>query len=293
MTVRRVEITRPDKLLWPSLGISKQASAEYLGKVAGRMLPWLRDRPLSLVRAPDGVEGERYYQKDTPKYAPSWIRTVTIPAPSAKRDVAYTVCNDEDTLRWLGNQAALEFHPAPVRRDRLDRPDLLVVDIDPPEGEFEAAVEVAFLVLEVMDDLGLKPLVKTTGGKGLHVVVPIERRYSQNQLRHAAGRLAETVIERRPDLVTAEFRKAKRGDRVMLDPSRNGAGATIIAPYSPRARAEGTISFPVSPAELGSISPEDFTLVTVPDRLKGAGPRAWTKAARARAQRLPSMLLRD
>ncbi|MGH2686866.1 MAG: hypothetical protein ACRDJP_15480, partial [Actinomycetota bacterium] len=178
MTPRSVEVTRPDKLLWPALGITKRAYADYLRSVADRMLPWLRDRPLTLVRAPDGVDGERYFQKDTPRYAPSWIRTVTIPARSAKRDVAYTVCNDTATLSWLGNQAALEFHPAPVRRDRFARPDLLVVDIDPPDGAFDAAVEVAFLVLEVLDDLGLRPLVKTTGGKGLHIVVPIVRHVS-------------------------------------------------------------------------------------------------------------------
>ena len=150
------------------------------------MLPWLHDRPLSLIRAPDGVDGQRYFQKNTPSYAPNWIRTVTIPAPSANRDVAYTVCNDADTLRWLGNQAALEFHPAPVRRDRLERPDLFVVDIDPPDDAFDAAVEAALLVLEVLDDLGLTTLVKTTGGKGLHVVVPIVRHVSPEQLRHAA-----------------------------------------------------------------------------------------------------------
>ena len=102
-----VEVTNPDKVLWPELGITKRMYVAYLAAVADLMLPWLRERPLTLVRAPDGVEGERYYQKDTPKYAPSWIRTVTVPAPSARRDVAYTVCNDEDTLAWLGNQAAL------------------------------------------------------------------------------------------------------------------------------------------------------------------------------------------
>ena len=156
MTPARVQITRPDKLLWPSIGVTKQAYVDYLGAVADRMLPWLRDRPLSLVRAPDGVDGQRYFQKNTPSHAPSWIKTVTIPAPSANRDVAYTVCNDADTLAWLGNQAALEFHPAPVRRDKLDRPDLLVVDIDPPDDAFDAAVEVALLVLEILDDLGLE-----------------------------------------------------------------------------------------------------------------------------------------
>ena len=290
--LRRVEVTRPDKPLWPALGITKRTFVDYLGSVADHMLPWLRDRPLSLVRAPDGVDGQRYFQKNTPAYAPSWIRTVTIPAPSAKRDVAYTVCNDAATLAWLGNQAALEFHPAPVRRDRLERPDLLVIDIDPPDGAFDAAVEVAFLVLDVLDDLGLGTLVKTTGGKGLHIVVPIVRHVSPEQLRHAATRLTAIVAERRPDLVTAEFRKAGRKGRVMLDPSRNGTGATIVAPYSPRARAEATVSFPIVPDELRSIAPGDFTVVTVPRQLDSAGPRSWSEAANEGRQRLPASLLR-
>jgi bifunctional non-homologous end joining protein LigD len=293
MAGRRVEVTRPDKLLWPALGITKRVFVDYLASVSDRMLPWLHDRPLTLVRAPDGVEGQRYFQKDTPAYAPLWIRTVTIPAPSAKRDVAYTVCNDAATLAWLGNQAALEFHPAPVRRDRLEHPDLLVVDIDPPEGAFGAAVDVAFLVLDVLDDLGMTTLVKTTGGKGLHLVVPVVRHVSAEQLRRAATRLTAIVADRRPDLVTAEFRKAGRKGRVMLDPSRNGTGATIVAPYSPRARSDATVSFPVLPDDLRSIDPGDFTVATVPQQLDRAGPARWTEAAGERPQRLPASLLRD
>jgi DNA ligase D-like protein (predicted polymerase) len=203
------------------------------------------------------------------------------------------VCNDAATLAWLGNQAALEFHPAPVRRDRLERPDLLVVDIDPPEGAFDAAVDVAFLVLDVLDDLGMPALVKTTGGKGLHIVVPIVRHVSPEQLRHAATRLTAIVADRRPDLVTAEFRKAGRKGRVMLDPSRNGTGATIVAPYSPRARTEATVSFPVMPDELRSIDPGDFTVATVPLLLDGTGPAGWTEAASDPRQRLPASLLRS
>jgi bifunctional non-homologous end joining protein LigD len=293
MAGRRVEVTRPDKLLWPALGITKRAFVDYLGSVADRMLPWLHDRPLTLVRAPDGVDGQRYFQKDTPSYAPSWIRTVSIPAPSAKRDVAYTVCNDAATLAWLGNQAALEFHPAPVRRDRLERPDLLVVDIDPPDDAFDAAVDVAFLVLDVLDDLRIAALVKTTGGKGLHIVIPIVRHVSPDRLRRAATRLTAIVADRRPDLVTAEFRKANRKGRVMLDPSRNGTGATIVAPYSPRARSEATVSFPVLPDDLRSIDPGDFTVATVPGLLDGAGPARWTEAVSDRRQRLPASLLRS
>jgi len=286
---KRVEITRPDKLLWPELEITKQRYAEYLAAVSDRMLPWLRERPLTLVRAPDGVGGERYYQKDTPKYAPSWIRTVAIQA--AKREVAYTVCNDTDTLAWLGNQAALEFHPAPVRRDRLEQPDQLTVDIDPPDDDFEAAVEVALLVLEVTDDLGLRTLVKTTGGKGLHIVMPIRRHVSSEQLRQAATRLTEIVQERRPDLVTAEFRKADRAGKVMLDPSRNSTGATVVAPYSPRAREDATVSFPVLPEELRSVDPGAFTVLTVPDLLDRPGPARWAAAEGEPPQRLPRSLL--
>jgi DNA ligase D len=286
---REVEISRPDKPLWPAIGVTKQGYADYLHAVADRIVPWLRDRPLTMVRAPDGVGGERYYQKAAPTYAPSWIETVTIPAPSAGRDVAYLVCQDADALRWIGNQAAVELHPAPVRRDRLDRADLLVIDIDPPEDDFAAAAEVALLVLEVLEDLELPSGLKTTGGKGLHVVVPIERRSDQRSLRRAAERLTALVAAKQPDLVTDEFRKKKRAGRVMLDPSRNGVGATIVAPYSPRARPDGTVSFPIIPEELGSVSPGDFTLLTVPDLLDRPGPSRWAALERERT-RLPRTL---
>jgi bifunctional non-homologous end joining protein LigD len=288
----QIEVSRPEKLLWPSRDVTKRRYVDYLDGVADRMLPWLRDRPLTLVRAPDGVGGKQYFQKASPAYAPEWIRTVRIPAPSAGRDVDFVVCGDRATLMWLGNQAVLEFHPAPVRVDTLERPDLLVVDIDPPDGAFDAAVEVAAMVLEVLDDLGVATGVKTTGGKGLHVVAPIERRYDADVLRRAAARLTSIVAARRPDLVTDEFRKAKRQGRVMLDPSRNGTGATIVAPYSPRAREEATVSFPVTPDELTSLSPQDFTIASVPDLLDRPGPKRWSALAGERS-RLPKTLLHD
>lgn len=287
-----IEVTRPDKLLWPSRGITKRGYVDYLEALHDRMLPWLRERPLTVIRAPDGVGGKRYFQKAVSTYAPEWIRTVRIPAPSAGRDVDFVVCGDRATLLWLGNQAALELHPAPVRADNLERPDLLVVDIDPPEGAFDAAVEVARMVLEVLDDLGATSGVKTTGGKGLHVVVPIERRYDAAELRRAAARLTSIVAARRPELVTDEFRKAKREGRVMLDPSRNGTGATIVAPYSPRAREEATVSFPVTPDELASVSPDDFRIDSVPNLLDRPGPRRWSALAGERS-RLPRALLHD
>ena len=288
---RDVTVSRPDKLLWPDIGITKQRYVDYLAAVAEDMLPWLRARPLTVVRAPDGVEGERYFQKAVSSYAPDWIATVEIPAPSAKRDVRYVVCNDATTLAWLGNQAALEFHPAPVRVDRLERPDLFVVDIDPPDGAFDAAAEAARLVLEVLADLGCTAAVKTTGGKGLHVVVPIERRYTPDELREAAATLTGIVSDRRPGLITDAFRKADRGGRVLLDPSRNGTGATVVAAFSPRANAEGTVSFPVPVERVGDAAPGDFTIATVPGLLDTDGPRQWRALAEGRS-RLPAALRR-
>src|SRR5262245_29439908 len=288
---RTVEVSKPDKVLWPESAITKRAYVEDLRAVSPYMVPWLRGRPLTVVRAPDGVDGQRYFQKDTPKHTPAWIARVEIPAPSAGRTVAYTVCDRRQTLEWLGNQAALEFHPAPVRVDLLDRPDLLVVDIDPPDDAFDAAVEVAGLVLEVLHDVGLPCGVKTTGGKGLHVVAPIERRYPASELRAAAARLTRLVESRAPSLVTAAFRKQKRGGRVMLDPSRNGTGATMVAPYSPRARTSATVSFPLVPEELDSVRPDDYTVEGVPGLLDRPGVNAWMQLIGGRRSRLPSKLL--
>ena len=287
---RTVDVTKPEKLLWPEAGVTKRMYVDHLEAVAEDLLPWLRGRPLTLVRAPDGVGGKRYYQKAISSYAPDWIHRVRIAAPSADRDVDYVVCDDAATLVWLGNQAAVELHPAPVRRDRLDRPDLLVVDIDPPEDGFAAGVEAATLVLEVLADLRLPAGVKTTGGKGLHVVVPIERRLSADALRGAAARLTAIVAERRPGLITDEFRKANRRGRVMLDPSRNGAGATIVAPYSPRERSDASVSFPVPADRLSDVRPEDYTLLTASRHLDEGGPRRWRELAHGRA-RVPARLL--
>ena len=285
-----VGVSRPDKLLWPEGGVTKLAYRSYLDAVSERMLPWLRRRPLTVIRAPDGVDGERYFQKSASSYTPSWIATVEIPAPSARRDVRYILCDHPQTLAWLGNQAAIEFHPAPVRADRLDRPDWLVFDVDPPEDRFDDAVVVARMVLEELHDLGLAAGVKTTGGKGLHVLVPVERRYGTNELRGAAAALTERITHREPDLVTDAFRKAKRGDRVMLDPSRNAPGATLVAPYSPRGIPDARVSFPIAPDELGSVRPESFTIATVPSLLHGAGPTAWDALSDERF-RLPGSLL--
>ena len=287
-----MEITRPDKLLWPALDITKQAFVDYLDAVAEHMLPWLRERPLTVIRAPDGVDGQRYFQKQTPAYAPSWIRTVTIPAPSAKRDVAYTVCNDAATLAWLGNQAALEFHPAPVRRDRLGA-------TRPVRRRHRSARRRVRRRCggRVPGSRGPRRLQPDRAGEddrrqGLHVVVPIVRHTSPEQLRRAATGLTTIVAGRRPDLVTAEFRKASRKGRVMLDPSRNGPGATIVAPYSPRAR-RGDRVVPRSPRGVAVDHARSLHHHDGSPTIERRRVDALDKAASERHQRLPASLLRD
>jgi DNA ligase D len=284
-----VELSNLGKVFWPGQGMTKGDLIEYFDAVSPRLLPALRNRPLTVIRFPDGIDGMSFYQKNTPKYAPEWVETVTLRAESAGRDVSYTLCNSKRTLLWLANQGTIELHPWLSRVGRLERPDHLVMDLDPPEGAFDRAVEVAFVVRDVLDELRLRAAVKTSGAKGVHVYVPVERRHGYGEVRAAAVEIGRRVEEAIPGRATTAFRIAERGNRVFLDAGRNAPGAHIIAPYSPRARPAASVSFPLTWEELRSARPEDFTIRTVPDLLE-AGDR-WREVM-PRPQRLPAALLR-
>lgn len=199
------------------------------------------------------------------------------------------LCNDRRTLAWLGNQAAVEFHPSPVRVPRLDRPDLLIFDLDPPPDRYSAVLDVAMVLHEVLEELYLPSGVKTSGSKGLHVVVPLERRSTQDQVRRAAEHIAAVVVGRAPELATTEFRIADRGGRVLVDIWRNAPAQTAVAPYSPRALPEATVSFPLTWPELPDARISDFRIRNVPELLDLPGPSAWRKLLTRRA-RLPASL---
>ncbi len=256
------------KEFWPQAGLTKGDLLDYLGAVAPLMVPALRNRPLTVKRYPDGIEGGSFFQKNTPAYAPPWVRRIRLRAESARRFVDYTVCNSRQTLLWLGNQATIEFHPWSARVDRLDHPDQLIVDLDPPEGRFEAAVEAALAMRPILEDSGLQGAAKTSGAKGVHLYVPLRRRHSFHVVRAAADRLAERMVGRHPQLATVAFSKAERGGRVLVDVHRNAPSQHTVAPYSPRARSEATVSFPVAWEELDRVRPSDFTLRTVPELLR-------------------------
>lgn len=284
-----VSITNPDRVLWPDDEITKQQLIEHYRRVAPLILPELDGRPLTLVRAPAGIGGETFFQKNAPDYTPEWIRTVTIPAPSAKRDVRFIVCDSLDTLLWVGNQAAIELHPTLDREDRPGRPDLLVFDMDPPAGRLDLAVVAALVIRKELEGRGLRPSVKTTGGKGIHVFARLERRYGFDQTHAFAVAAAKSAIEKEQSLMTLEFKKADRLGRVFVDVHRNGPGATLVAAFSPRARPGAPISFPITWSDLEKGRDIHFDLERARKSLTGRRVMEWQKGL-ALKQRLPSRL---
>lgn len=283
-----VRLSSPDKVLWPEVGLTKADLFGYLTDAAGRILPEIADRPLSLKRFPKGVQGKGFFQKDLPDHAPEAIRRWRVWAESADREVAYALVDDLEGLQWLGQQNTVELHPALLRVDRPDRADVLVFDIDPGERDIPPA-RVARWVREVLDELGLVARAKTSGGRGIHVLVPIERRYGPELLRPLTLAVARMVAERHPDELTVEMRKAERGGRTLVDWSRGG-GSTLIAAWSPRAHPQATVAMPLDWAEVtDDLDPARFTLRNALDRQDpwagdDVGPQRLERAARAVAE---------
>ncbi|MQA88083.1 MAG: ATP-dependent DNA ligase [Streptosporangiales bacterium] len=265
-----VELSKTDKILFPDDKIAKGELVSYYRDIAGRMLPYLRGRPLAMLRQPDGITGERIFQKNVPEYFPDWITRVRV----EKEDGALqqVVCDRAATLVYLANQACIEPHVFLSRTDRLDHPDHMVFDLDPPdERHFDAARWGALLLREFLEDeLGLVPFVKTSGGKGLHVHVPLDRRTDFDTVRGIARAVAELLADRHPDRLTTEQRKDKRGERLFVDYLRNAYAQTVVAPYSVRARPAAPVATPLhwDEVEDDRLRPDAFTLRTLPKRLE-------------------------
>ncbi|MGE0795904.1 MAG: non-homologous end-joining DNA ligase [Acidimicrobiia bacterium] len=264
-----VRLTNLDEPLFDGAGASKRDLVDYLDGISERILPELRDRPLSVIRVHRGQEA--FMQKNVPKHTPGHVATVTLWAEASKREVTYALCNDRRTLLWFANQRAVELHPALVRADRPDHVDHLVLDLDPPpEDGFAKAVEAALLVRRVLDDAGLPSVVKTSGAKGVHVFVPVDDEPVE-QAAAATRAIAERAAALDPSIATTAFVKDERGGRVFVDATRVGS-ATVVAAYSPRARPGAPVSFPVAWDDLPEVAPADFTLRTALGRLEEAGP---------------------
>jgi DNA ligase D-like protein (predicted polymerase) len=266
-------LTNLDQPLFDGARATKRDLVDYLEAVSEQLLGELRDRPLSVVRA---VRGQKpFMQKNVPKYAPPWVKTVTIWAERSKRNVAYALCNDRRTLLWFANQRAIEYHPTLARTDSHGFAQTsLVLDLDPPaEAGFDVVARVAELVRRALADAGLAGAVKTSGAKGLHVFVPIAQPASGEEIAAATRALAARAERTGPQLATTAYVLEERGGKVFLDATRAG-GATVVAAYSPRIRPDTPVSFPVSWDELDRVTPTDFTIHTVPALLRGGNPWA-------------------
>jgi bifunctional non-homologous end joining protein LigD len=267
-----VRIPNAGKVLFPDDGITKEDLARYYADAAGCMLPWLRDRPVTMMRYPDGLKGQRIVQKNVPAYFPDWIRRVNVPKEGGV--VEQAVCDKPADLVYMASQACIEVHALTSRADKVDAPDQVVFDFDPPDGKhFEQVRRAALWARELLDgELGLTSYVRTTGGRGLHVHVALDRRAGFDPVRDFAHRAAALLASRHPDVVTIEQRKDKRGERVYADIMRNGYAQTVVASYAVRARPGAPVATPLSWAEVedAGLEPGQFTVSTIRARLESA-----------------------
>ncbi|MBL6277520.1 ATP-dependent DNA ligase [Micromonospora fiedleri] len=267
-----VPLTNLDQALFDGSGAVKRDLVDYLDAMADRIVPQLRNRPLSVVRVRPGQPP--FMQKNLPRYTPDWVRRVPIWAEASRREIAYALCDDRRTLLWFANQRAVEYHPTLATADDLSRPTHLVLDLDPPEGDsFAVGVAAALLVRQALTDAGLAGAVKTSGAKGVHVFVPVAPGPDAEQLAAATRALAARAQLLDPALATTAFIREDRDGKVFIDPTRTG-GATVVSVYSPRLRPGVPVSFPVPWEQVESVTPADFTIRTVPGLLAQGDPWA-------------------
>ncbi len=283
---RAITVSNPDKLLFPESGITKVDLARYYERVWPIMLPWVRDRPITLVRHPNGIDRSGFFQKHTPDHYPEWIPRVEL----AKRDgvVRHCVVTEGAALVYFAQQNVITPHIGLASVDRLDRPDLLVVDLDPSEHDPARLRQVALGVRDALERAGLVPFVQLSGSKGLHVLCPLLDVESWSEVGRFGQALSTLLLAQFPDDLTMAFSKTDRDSRIYLDMGRNNYQATIAAPYGVRAIEGAPVVTPIDWAELeaGELDPRRYTIATVFDRLERLGD-PWAEMASA-ARPLPT-----
>ncbi|WP_367046648.1 non-homologous end-joining DNA ligase [Streptomyces sp. Je 1-332] len=268
---RTVRLSSADKVVFPERGFTKLDVARYFLSVGDGIVRALRERPTTLQRFPDGVTGEFFYQKRVPKNHPDWIPTATIAFPSGR--TADEMCPMEvAAVIWAAQFNTLTFHPWPVRRDDLDHPDELRIDLDPQPGtDYADAVRAAHELRALLDEFGVKGWPKTSGGRGLHVFVPIEPRWDFTGVRRAAIAVGRELERRMPDAVTTAWWKEERGAKIFVDYNQTARDRTIASAYSVRPRPHAPVSAPLRWDEVDDAVPEDFDIGTMPGRFAEVG----------------------
>jgi bifunctional non-homologous end joining protein LigD len=269
---RKLEVSNLDKVLFPEDTILKAEVIEYYLKIAPTLLNHVKGRALTLIRFPDGITGESFYQKNRPEWAPDWLEFITL----GKERKDYIVATEPASLVWLANLAALELHQLHGRKPNYDFPDYMVFDLDPPEGyNFKNIVDIAFPLKEHIESFGYTPFVKTTGGKGIHICCPIESRWDFSTVFDAAQLIAKPFIDKFPSETTLHIKKEARKGRVLIDIYRIRSGQSIVSPYSLRGRNGGPVSMPLTWDELRKLNnPKEFNIRNVYEKVIADGD-AW------------------
>lgn len=278
---RTVELTRPDKVLFPGDGIAKRDLAAYYAAVATTMLTHVRGRALTMERFPDGIEGHRLFQKNAPDYFPGWIERVTV--PKAKGTVTHPVATEAAVLVYLANQACITPHAALATAATPYQPDQVIFDLDPSGPDVEPVRRTALELHELLSELGLEPFCKTSGSKGFHVMVPVKPQLGFDETYAFARAVAGILVARHPKDLTFEFHKAERKGRIYMDVGRNAWAQTAAAPYAVRARPGAPVATPLGWDEVPRARPDGFTIADVPARLAQQGDpwKGWRGKARA------------
>jgi bifunctional non-homologous end joining protein LigD len=285
----RVRLSNEDKVLFPGDGITKGDLVDYYRRVAPVMLPHLRARPLVMHRFPDGIDGDGFYQKDAPAYFPGWIERVTVEKEGGTLD--HVLCTSAADLAYLADQACITLHAWLSTADHVDRPDRIVLDLDPPDGGTALVRRVARAVRDVLEQIGLAPFLMTTGSRGFHVVSPVRPERSFDEVRPLARDVARVLTAMDEDHVTVEQRKDKRGGRVFVDYLRNSYAQTQVAAYAVRALPGAPVAAPIEWDELGAVDPRRYDIRSVLRRL-GQKDDPWKDIARhARSLEGPSKAL--
>ena len=256
----KIELSNPDKVIFPDESITKKDLVEYYRKISKYMLPFISDRPMMLHRYPNGIEGKDFYQKEEPDYFPEWIKTINVDVKKEGQDTQKFVnCDSEAALAYIANQAVITPHIWLSRKQKLTKPDKMIYDLDPPKGEFEVVKQCTKDLKNLFDELELNAFLMTTGSKGMHVVLPLDEKSNFNDVRQFAKDTANLLAERNPEYYTTETRKKKRKGRLFLDYLRNSYGQTTVAPYALRARKGAPVATPVDWSETNK---KDFTSQT-------------------------------
>ncbi len=269
-----LKLSNLEKLFWKEEGITKGDLIEYYLSIAPYILPYLKDRPQTLVRFPNGISGLNFYQKDAPEGLPEWIKTVPIFSESNQKEINYIVCNDEAAMAYLINLGCIDFNPWNSRTQHLDKPDWLLIDLDPSEkNTFDDVIETALATKEICDKIKANAFLKTSGSSGLHIYLPLEAKYSYEQAKDFAHLLMQKINEKLPKITTLERSLSKRQrDKIYLDYLQNRRGQTLASVYSVRPKPGAPVSTPLKWKELKfGLYPKDFNIYNTLKRIKSKG----------------------